>query len=246
MKISIITPTYNSEQCIENNIDSVFSQTYKNTEHIIIDGASTDNTIELINKRINNISFCISEKDNGIYDAINKGISLSTGDIIGILNSDDKFHNEEVLKEIVNVFIENPDVYCLYGNLIFLNNSKKLVRVWNSKNFEIGQFVKSWTPAHPTFYCRKSVYDLFGNYKIDYKIAADVEFMFRVLEIGKLKSYFLNKTLVDMTIGGVSTSGLKSTLIIIKEIRRAFRENGYKLNLIKYLFFKFLKLREFR
>ena len=246
MKISIITPTYNSEQYIENNINSVFSQSYKNTEHIIVDGASTDNTIKLINKRKNNITFFVSEKDNGIYDAINKGISLSTGDIIGILNSDDKFHNEEVLKEIINVFIENPDVYCLYGNLIFLNNSKKLVRVWNSKKFVTGQFEKSWTPAHPTFYCRKSVYDLFGKYKIDYKIAADVEFMFRVLEIGKLKSFFLNKILVDMTIGGVSTRGFKSTITITKEIRKAFRENGYKLNLIKYLFFKLLKLKEFR
>jgi glycosyltransferase involved in cell wall biosynthesis len=246
LKISIITPTYNSEQYIENNINSVFSQSYKNTEHIIVDGASTDNTIKLINKRKNNITFFVSEKDNGIYDAINKGISLSTGDIIGILNSDDKFHNEEVLKEIINVFIENPDVYCLYGNLIFLNNSKKLVRVWNSKKFVTGQFEKSWTPAHPTFYCRKSVYDLFGKYKIDYKIAADVEFMFRVLEIGKLKSFFLNKILVDMTIGGVSTRGFKSTITITKEIRKAFRENGYKLNLIKYLFFKLLKLKEFR
>jgi glycosyltransferase involved in cell wall biosynthesis len=245
MKVSIITPCFNSAKTIEATIKSVQSQTYSNVEHLIIDGGSTDGTIEVVNfyKRFN--AFFISESDKGIYDAINKGIKLATGDIIGILNSDDRFYSSRSLEIIVEAFACNLDIDCVYGNLIFVDHKQKLKRKWLSRSFSRGLFEKSWTPAHPTFYCRKNVYSTIGFYKINYKIAADVELMYRVLELYRFRSFFVNEYLVEMRLGGVSTSSFRSTVLITKEIRKAFKENNQKLNLLKYLFFKVLKIKEY-
>jgi len=245
MKVSIITVTYNSEKTIKNCIDSVNSQTYKNIEHIIIDGSSVDRTVSYITSTPNRVKKIVSEPDKGIYDAMNKGIRLATGDVVGTLNSDDVLFDKHVIDKIVKEFDQYIEIDCLYGNLVFVNEDNKVVRKWKSKNFEQGLFEKSWTPAHPTFYCRKSVFEKYGLYKIDYKIAADVEFMLRLLELNKVKSHFLNKFLVSMTIGGVSTNGISSTIIITKEMKRAFEENDLSFNILKYLFYKFLKVKEF-
>ncbi len=244
MKITLITATFNSERNINSCLQSVVGQSYKNIEHIIVDGASKDKTIEIV-RNSQSITRCISEPDKGIYDAMNKGIKLATGDIIGTLNSDDTLFNNEVLEKVANTFLQNPEIECLYGNLVFVNEDDKVVRKWQSKPFESGFFEKSWSPAHPTFYCKKEVFENYGLYKTNYKIAADVEFMFRVLELNKIKSYFLDKNIVKMSIGGVSTQGVNSTYIITRELQRAFRENGKKLNLLKYLFYKGLKIKEY-
>lgn len=245
MKISIITATYNSAATIAKCVRSIDSQTHINIEHIIIDGASKDNTLEIIKSIPNRVSKIISETDKGIYDAMNKGIKLASGDVIGCLNSDDHYHNSQVVEKIAEVFKNYPEIDCIYGNLIFVNDNQKVVRKWLSKPFQPGLFAKSWTPAHPTFYCRREVYERYGLYKTDYKIAADVELMLRVLELKRIKSFFLDEVLVNMSVGGVSTQGIKSTLTITKEMKRAFEENGLSLSLPKYLFYKGLKLKEF-
>jgi glycosyltransferase involved in cell wall biosynthesis len=244
LKVSIITPCYNSANSIGKTIDSIRAQTYNNIEYIVVDGASIDGTYDILQNRKSEIDYLISEKDKGIYDAINKGLEISSGDIIGILNSDDKFFDDKVIEKIVDVFNEKEDVNCVYGNLIFIDKKERIKRIWKSKNYRQGLFEESWTPAHPTFYCRSIVYKELGKYKIDYNIASDVDFMFRALEIKEYKSWFINDYLIKMSIGGVSNQGLKSMWVIIKEMRRSFYENNRRLNLPKYLLFKLLKIRE--
>lgn len=245
MKVSIITPCYNSVSTIGKTIDSIRSQTYIDIEYIVIDGGSLDGTFDILQNRKSEIDYLISEKDKGIYDAINKGLEIASGDIIGILNSDDIFFDDRVIDKIVDVFINKKAVNCVYGNLIFVDKKERIKRTWKSKKFRQGFFEESWTPAHPTFYCRSIVYKELGKYKIDYKIASDVDFMFRALEIKEYKSWFINDYLIKMSTGGVSNQGLKSLWIIIKEIRRSFHENNRTLNIPKYIFYKLLKFREF-
>jgi glycosyltransferase involved in cell wall biosynthesis len=244
MKISIITVTYNSAKTITNCISSINNQTYSDIEQIIIDGNSTDNTIPLINSLQNRVTRIISEPDEGIYFAMNKGINFATGDIIGMLNSDDQFFNSESLSEIANCF-ENPKVDAVYGNLVYTDEKNKLIRTWNSKPFRSGLFSQSWSPAHPTFYCKREIYKKYGLYKTEYKIAADVELMLRYMEVHKIHTYFIDKVLVNMRSGGISNKGIQSTIIITNEMRRAFKENGLFLNLPKYLFYKGLKIKEY-
>jgi len=250
LKISVITVSYNSEKTIRDTIESVLSQTYKNIEYIIVDGGSTDNTIKVIKdyetRFINaNIEYkWISENDKGIYDALNKGIVMATGDVVGILNSDDFYFDTDVLSVIAESF-KKHNFDCLYANLKYIDKETgKVTRDWKSRSFEKGLFEKSWTPAHPTFYCRKSVYEKYGLYRTDFKIAADVELMYRYLEINDVKSYYLDKYLVSMRRGGISNNGLKSTIIITKEMIKAYRDNGEHLNIFKYLLNKLFKLKE--
>ena len=247
--ISIITVAFNSEKTIADTIESVLSQSYKNIEYIIIDGFSKDKTIDIINSyvtKMNQNTFkykIISEKDSGIYDAINKGINLATGDIIGILNSDDYYYDQDVVSKIANAFCDNVD--CIYGNLLYINPvTKKISRKWISKEYEKGLFFKSWTPAHPTFYCKKEMYEKYGLYRTDFKIAADVELMFRYLEIKQISYKYLNEFMVIMRTGGISSSGIKSTITITKEMKRAFIDNGSKYNMLRYICYKILKIRE--
>ena len=245
MKVSIITCCFNSKSTIKNSLDSVAGQSWQNIEHIIIDGKSTDGTLDIIQSYNNNKIKYTSELDLGIYDAMNKGINLATGDIIGTLNSDDRLYHENVISEIVKIFKSDPEVMCLYGNVVFINSNGNIVRNWISEPFVTGLFEKSWTPAHPTFYCKRSVFENFGVYKTDYYIAADVELMFRLLEINKLKSFYFNSILVEMLIGGRSTKNLMSTLIISREMLRVFQDNGRKLNFIKYIYHKVKKVSQF-
>lgn len=251
MKISIITVCFNSELTITDTIDSVFNQTYDNIEYIIIDGKSKDNTLNIVKTSEEKflqkkISFkWISEKDCGIYDAINKGIRMATGDIIGILNSDDYFFDNNVVRDIAKSFTKN-NVDCVYGNLKYIDSAnKKVKRVLISQEYKVGMFERSWTPPHPTFYCRKNIYDKYGLYRIDFKIVSDVELMYRFLEKYKIKSKYIDRFMIIMRQGGVSSSGLKSTYVITKEMRQAFKDNGVKFSLLKYLGGKILKFKEF-
>lgn len=245
MKITVITPCYNSAKTIESTIRSVCIQTHKNTEHIIIDGASTDGTIELIKSLDSPYIKLQSQKDKGLYDAINKGIEFSTGEIIGILNSDDRYYNDEVLSEINKIFVTHPEIDCLYGNLIYVDSAGKIKRKWRSRDFEPGLFKYSWSPAHPTFYCRRSVYNKIGKYKVKFKIASDVDFMLRVLEIHGMRSFFLNKTMVEMTIGGISNRNINSKFIIIKEMCISFKDNNLNYSILRYIFSKLFKFKEY-
>lgn len=252
LKISIITVCFNSSKTIPDTIESVLKQTYTDIEYILVDGNSRDNTMEIIKKyeadffnKGMNYRY-ISEKDNGIYDAINKGIKMATGDIIGILNSDDYYYDNNVICDIVKKF-DNKSIDCVYGNIIYVdpNKNNKISRRWESEDFKKGLFEKSWTPAHPTFYCKKELYENYGFYRTDFKIAADVELMYRFLEKHCLKSLYIERYMVIMRQGGVSNSGIMSTITITKEMKIAINENGGNFNIFKYLFFKFLKIKQF-
>ena len=242
MRISLITVCFNSEDSIEKTLISVKNQNFQNFEHIIIDGNSQDNTIEIVRK-FKHISKVVSEKDNGIYDAINKGIKISEGEIIGFLNSDDTFYDSNILKIISESFNNKTD--CVFGNLIYTDKNEKIKRKWMGSNFKTGKFKKGWMPAHPTFYCRKEIYNKFGIYDDTYKIAGDFELMLRFLEINKIKSKYLPYNMVNMKIGGVSNSSIKNKIEILREEFRAFEENNIKFNKLFYLFHKAKKLKEF-
>lgn len=239
MKISIVTVCYNSANTILKTIESVNKQTYKNIEHIFIDGHSTDNTLEIIRSNSKREIIILSEKDNGIYDAMNKGIKVAKGDIIGFLNSDDIFFDESSVQKIAESFDDNID--CIYSNLQYINNSGKVVRDWVSKPFKKGMFQNSWTPAHPTFYCKRSIYMKYPIYRCDYIIASDVDLMFRYLEVYGLRSYYKDAYTVRMLTGGLSNNSILSSFIITREVRRTFIENKYTFNFLYYLTGKLFK-----
>jgi glycosyltransferase involved in cell wall biosynthesis len=227
MKISIITICFNSEKTISDTIKSVLSQTYKNIEYIIVDGESTDNTIHIIQSFGNSISKFVSAKDNGIYDAMNKGIALATGDIIGILNSDDVFFDNGVVENVVKEFDGDKTIDCVYGNILFYDSSlQKVVRAWKNKPYSKYYFEKGEVPPHPALFVKANLYKEVGLYKTNFKISADQEFMLRILKVHQYKSSYINQNLVRMRIGGVSTKGIKSYLISTLEIKKAWNSNG--------------------
>ena len=242
MKVSVITISYNSEKTIKATLESVVDQTYKNIEHIIIDGNSNDNTVK-ISKKFSHIFKLISEKDKGVYDAFNKGLKIATGDIVGFLNSDDTFYNKDSLQNIVNEFDKSVDA--VFGNLKFYNKNNKITREWVSKPFKKGAFEKAWMPPHPTFYCRKSTYNKLGFYNDSFKIAGDFELMLRYMEVNNIKSKFINKNLIKMKAGGISNSGLISKIKILEEEFKAFKINKINLNSFVYIISKGSKIREF-
>jgi glycosyltransferase involved in cell wall biosynthesis len=239
-KISIVTVTLNSSETIAKCIASVTNQTYADIEHIIIDGASKDNTIDIIKSFPSRVKKIVSEPDKGIYDAMNKGIKLATGDIVGILNSDDFLCNDNVIETIVMAFI-NKDVDAIYGDVQFINatDTNKIVRFYSSRNFSPKKFKFGFMPAHPSFYVKKENFEKFGYYKEDYKIAADFELLMRFLLINKIRSEYIGKVIVSMRTGGISNKSIKSNYILNKEIYRACKENGIKTNYVniysKYL-----------
>ncbi|MEA3491676.1 MAG: glycosyltransferase family 2 protein [Campylobacterota bacterium] len=234
MKVSIITVVYNNKDTILDAIDSVLNQNYDDIEYIIIDGNSTDGTIDIIKSYGNKISQFISEPDSGIYDAMNKGIRLATGDVVGILNSDDFYIDDKVIGRVVGEF-EEKGVDSLFADLVYVkpDNLKKYVRRYSSKSFKPSKFAYGWMPAHPTFFVKKEFYDKHGLYKTDYQIASDYELLIRFLHKYKLSYSYIDAVLTVMRMGGASTSGLKSNWILNKEILRGCRENGIRTSLVK-------------
>jgi len=237
MKVSIITVTLNSENTIENTILSVFSQSYKNFEYIIIDGGSTDNTIKLIEKYKKKVSRFISENDLGIYDAINKGIKLSTGDIIHILNSDDVYTNKNILNEIINLFKETEHQIILSKIKFFKEINKNEIKRNYSREIGIKFFSPNllrfgWMPPHPGAFIKKKIYDKYGLYKTNYKIAADFEIFVRLLLKYKVSFLKYDKYTVEMREGGISTKNIKSNFLITKEILKSFQDNKLFTNFL--------------
>ena len=242
LKVSLITISYNSSKTIYNTLKSVEKQSYKNVEHIIVDGKSTDNTLEICDS-FPHINKIISEKDEGVYDAFNKGIEFAKGDIIGFLNSDDVYYDEDSLNHIVKNFDSKTD--CVFGNLQYVNLKGRVVRNWNSKIFRKGNFKKAWMPAHPTFYCRKNIYEKYGVYNPKYKIAGDFELMLRMLEKKRVKSKFIDRILVKMLSGGISNKGINSKMQILKEEFQAFKDNNIKINKLIYIINKIAKIKQY-
>jgi len=243
LKISIITISFNSENFISETFKSVKNQSYNQYEYLLIDGGSNDRTLTIA-KEQDHISKIVSEPDNGIYDAINKGIKNSTGEIIGFLNSDDTFYDENSLKHIADAFDKDTD--CVFGDLIYTDKNEKVRRVWKGSEFIKRSFLKGWMPAHPTFYCRRSVYEKLGLYNESFKIAGDFELMLRFLEKHNIRSKYIPKTLVNMKVGGASNNGLKSKLDILNEEFRAFHQNDISINKLSYIFHKAKKIKEFK
>ena len=236
MKISIITVVWNNATTIKDAIDSVLGQTYDNIEYIVVDGASTDGTVEIVQSYGEKISKFISEKDKGLYDAMNKGIGLATGDVVGILNSDDFYIDEYVLERVVKEF-EEKQVDSMFADLVFVkpDNLDKTVRYYDSSHFSPDKFAYGWMPAHPTFFVKREIYEKYGVFKTDYKIAADYELLTRFLGKNKVSYSYIKEPIVKMRIGGASTSGIKSNYILNKEIIRACRENDIYTNWLMVL-----------
>ncbi|MDC0988826.1 glycosyltransferase family 2 protein [Candidatus Pelagibacter sp.] len=242
MKISIITVSYNSENFIESCINSIISQSYKDIEYIIIDGSSKDNTLKIIQRYSRYVSTIVSEPDKGIYDAMNKGIKIAKGEIIGFLHSDDMYKNENVLSKVAKIFKNNASLDACYADLIYVKkiNTSRIVRYWKSSKFIKGSFSKGWSPPHPTFFVRRSVYERYGNFNLKYPIVSDIELMMRLLEVHNIQTQYLNEIWIKMRLGGLSNKNFKSILKQNKDILRALRSHALSNNLIIFAINKIL------
>ena len=246
MKVTIITVTYNSAKYLQDCIDSVVKQTYKDIEHIVIDAVSTDGTLEIIQRYDNHIAQWISEKDNSMYDAINKGMEMATGDVIGILNSDDMLASYDVIEDIVKCFQKNK-VDSLYGDLVYVDqvNTRKVIRYWKGFTYHRYRFIYGWMPAHPTFYFKRSLLKELGGYESHYFTAADYEFMARYLYRYRISSFYLPKLIVKMRVGGQSNSNLKSRLRANRRDYLAMKVNQIPFPHIASVLKPLIKLRQY-
>ena len=247
MRISVVTVCYNSASTIEDTIISVSSQSHQNVEYIIVDGGSDDGTVELIRRHADKVARYVSEPDNGIYDAMNKGIAMVSGDIIGFLNADDVYADNYALEKVVGVFAD-PSVDACYSNLVYVapENLDKVIRYWESCDYKNGLFEKGWVPAHPTFFVRKSIYEKFGNFDLNYKLAADYELMTRFMVSHKIKTKYIPAVLVKMRLGGATNKSLANIFKQNHEIIKACKKNGINFSIANFFVPKFyFKLRQF-
>lgn len=242
MKISVVTVTFNSEKTVEDTIKSVLSQEYKDYEYLVVDGGSKDGTVDIIKRYEKEFeklraeclekggpvpSFrWISERDKGMYDGINKGIRMATGDVVGIINSDDFYHRTDIFTKIAEAFADGSEA--IYGDVRFVNpdNLEKTVRYYSSKNWAPWRFRFGFMPAHPSFFEKKENFDKYGYYQYDYHIGADYELLIRHLYTNKVKAKYIPLDFMKMRTGGRSTDGIKSNILLNKEIVRACSENG--------------------
>jgi len=229
MKVSVITSCFNSAQTIRATLDSIRAQDYPSIELVIVDGGSKDETMSIVEEYDDIVTIAISESDQGIYDALNKGIALSTGEVIGFLHSDDFFSSPSSISNIAQAF-QDEHVDAVYGDLDYVDRTddKKIIRQWRSQAFEAALFYNGWMPAHPTFYLRKSCYDRLGGYDLSFKQSADYELMLRMLLKHGLKAKYIPEVLVKMRIGGASNVSLENRWKANKEDARAWKKNGIK------------------
>lgn len=248
MKLSIITVCFNSASTIRDTIESVLSQDYTDIEYIVVDGGSKDGTQAIIESYGERISHFISEPDKGIYDAMNKGVSLATGAVVGILNSDDFYESNTCASSVMNAFERHPENAVVFGDVVFVNaeNLHKVTRFYRGNRFAPWKLRFGWMPPHPATFIRKHAYDTVGPYSLAYKISADYEFFVRLFMLHKLKYSYLDQILVRMRSGGASTAGLKSSLKLNLEIVKACRTNGVYTNIFMLLLKLPFKLYELR
>lgn len=231
MKISIVTVTFNSAATIKDTIESVLKQDYKDYEYLIVDGGSKDKTVDLIKEyepKFEGRIKWISEKDKGMYDGINKGIRMATGDVVGIINSDDFYHRTDIFDIIAKTFEDNKDVQAIYGDVRFVHpdNLEKTIRYYSSKHWKPWRFRFGFMPAHPTFFTYKENFEKYGFYQYDYHIAADYELLIRHLYTNKVPAKYIPVDFMKMRTGGRSTNGWQANVLLNKEIVRACKENG--------------------
>ncbi len=239
MKVSIITITYNSAATVEDTLKSVVNQDYPNIEYLIIDGKSKDSTLQIVDKYKDKITRIVSEKDKGLYDALNKGIGLATGDIVGMLHSDDLYASNHVISDIVKTFENNKDAEGVYADLVFVdrNDINKTTRTWESGDYEEGDFLNGWMPPHPTFFVKKECYERYGVFNTTLRLSADYELMLRMIHKNKIKLAYLPKVVVKMRMGGVSNVSFFVRLKANIEDKMAWKLNGIKPG----IFTRFLK-----
>ena len=249
MKISIVTATFNSGSTVRNTLESVLHQTYQEWELIIKDGCSKDNTLDICQElaefsggRIK----IISSPDKGIYDAMNQGIEATTGDVIGLLNSDDFYTSDDVLSTIAET-LERTGCDAVYGDIHYVKDGEldKCIRYYSSANFKREKMMRGWMPAHPSFYCRREVYKKYGLFDPSFKVAADFEQLLRLIYIERIHTEYIPKDFVTMRVGGVSTAGLIARVTIMKEHLRGFKKNGIKNNALRLSLRYFDKLKEY-
>lgn len=236
MTLSIITATYNSAATVRDTFESILSQTYHDIEYIVVDGASTDGTVDIIHEyepRFNGRMHWISEADKGIYDAMNKGLAMATGDVVGILNSDDFYTSNDILQTVVDVMQHNQ-VDAVYGDVHYVSpdDLSKCVRYYSSKPFKRGWMRMGFMPAHPSFYCKREVYKKYGTFDLSFKVAADFENLLRLIFMSRIRMAYIEKDFVTMRTGGASTSGWRSHWQITKDHLRALRKNHIYSNVL--------------
>ena len=246
MKVSIITVCRNAEASVESAIQSVLQQDYKDIEYILVDGKSTDKTISIIDKYKSRISKFISEKDEGMYFAINKGIKYATGDVVGILNADDFYLTEKIISRIVKEF-QSKQTESVFGDLQYVKkeNPKEIFRHWKSESYHSKLFLKGWMPPHPAFFVKRNCYEKFGAFNTSFSISSDYELMLRFLYKHKISSSYIPEVLVRMRTGGMSNVSLKSRVKANREDKLAWKINGLKPNSFTLILKPLSKLRQF-
>lgn len=248
MKISLVTVTYNSDVTLRDTIQSVLTQSYINIEYIIVDGLSKDKTVEIIKEyepRFDGRMRWLSEKDRGLYDAMNKGFEMATGDIVGIINSDDLLADPEALEKVVKCFETNEQTDAVYADLYYVakNNTDKIVRHWITGKQR--SFCKGWHPAHPTFYVKKSIYKKYGLFDLNFQLAADFELMLRLIDKEGIKLYYLPDPLVRMRLGGATSKNLRNIKRGNIECLKAFKKNGIRVSFLYPLYRLLPKIKQY-
>lgn len=233
MKVSIITVCYNSEKTIRDTIRSVLSQDHDDIEYVIVDGASRDGTMAIVSEYKDSLAVVISERDQGIYDAMNKGIAAASGEIVGILNSDDFYEGNHVISDMVAAFKRDPQLDVVFGDVVFVQPDQlsQIRRHYRAGHFKAWKLRFGWMPPHPGTFIKRAAYARVGDYSLQYKIAADYEMFVRLLHVNKCRYHWINRVIVRMRLGGVSTAGIKSSILLNQEIVRACRANGLYTNL---------------
>lgn len=246
MKISLITVVYNGEAFLKDCIESVVAQSYNNIEYIVVDGKSTDNTWNIIEGYKGSIHKFISEKDEGLYDAINKGIKLATGEIVGILNADDMFASDVVLERVAEIFIQNPKLDAVYGDLNYIHpDTQEITRKWESRQITSVDIKKGWMPAHPTLYLRKELFEKFGSYALDLGTTADYDLILRYFHKHKIKAHYLPILMVNMRVGGLSNQSFNSRYLAFINDYKALKRNEIPNPILTILRKKLSKLVQF-